>query len=273
MKYLVIVVFLLITNSFLAQNSTTVEKTPLSIGETISFQSEILNEKRTLNIYLPNSYTKNTSKKYPVIYLLDGSIDEDFLHIAGIVQFGSFPWINFVPESIVVGIANVDRKRDFTYPTNNKKDKEDFPTTGKSESFIKFVEKELQPLIDKSYRTSPSKTLIGQSLGGLLATEVLFKEPQLFDNYIIISPSLWWNDESLLKYNPKPINSNKNIYIAVGKEGEIMERTANELYKKLTLLKNKNLKLFFEFFEAQNHGDALHLATYNAFNKIFKFKK
>lgn len=262
---------LIFFSQIFAQNEIKLNKTtPLTIGEKIEFHSEILNENRILNIYLPNGYSKDSLKTYPIIYLLDGSIDEDFIHISGLVEFGSFSWINMIPESIVVGISNIDRKRDFTYPTNNKKDKDDFPTTGKSENFINFIEKELQPFIENNYKIDSIKTLIGQSLGGLLATEILFKKPELFDNYIIVSPSLWWDDESLLKYTPTLYKSKKSIFIAVGKEGQIMERTAKELYDKLKLLKKENTNLYFEFFENQNHGDALHLAVYNAFEKIFK---
>ena len=259
---------------FFAQNKTKIiKKDVLKIGDKVEIKSKILNENRILNIYLPNGYSNNTTKKYPVIYLLDGSIDEDFIHIAGIVQFGSFSWINMIPESIVVGISNVDRKRDFTFPTTIERDKKDFPTTGKSENFINFIENELQPFIEHNYNTNNTKTIIGQSLGGLLATEILLKKPHLFDNYVIISPSLWWNNESLLKIEPKEFKTKKSIYIAVGKEGEIMERTAKELYKKLNAKKTKNTRLFYNFFEKQNHGDALHLAVYDAFEKIFKTKK
>jgi len=257
-----------------AQDDIKLPKTiPLSIGEKIEFQSKTLNESRILNIYLPNGYSKDSLKTYQVIYLLDGSIDEDFIHISGLVQFGSFSWINMIPESIVVGISNVDRKRDFTFPTNNKKDKEDFPTTGKSEAFIKFIKNEVQPLVGKRYKTNSIKTVIGQSLGGLLATEILFKNPNLFDNYIIASPSLWWDDESLLKYKPNVYTFKKSIFIAVGKEGKVMERNAKELYDKLEVQKKENTNLYFEFFKEQNHGDVLHLAVYRAFEKIFKNKE
>jgi predicted alpha/beta superfamily hydrolase len=107
-----------------------------------------------------------------------------------------------IPESIVVGIGNVDRKRDFTYPSQNKLDQKEFPTSGQSEKFINFLEKELQPFVDSTYRITELKTIIGQSLGGLLTTEILFKKPELFDNYIIVSPSLWWDDEKLLDEQP-----------------------------------------------------------------------
>ncbi len=265
-------ILLLLSSSFLAAQKTLniKSKTAFTIGETLEVESAILGENRVLNIYLPNGYSKESSKTYPVIYLLDGSIDEDFIHIAGLVQFGSFSWINLLPETIVVGIGNVDRKRDFTYPTNNEKDKKDFPTTGGSEKFIRFIAKELQPFIAKEYAINDTKTLIGQSLGGLLATEILFKQPNLFDNYIIVSPSLWWDDQSLLSWNLPTYTTSKSIYIAVGKEGKVMEGTAKELYKKVSVLDKKNTKTFFEFLEAQDHGDALHLAVYKAFESIFE---
>ncbi len=266
-------ILVLCAEQIVGQNTIeTLNKEKLTIGDRLEIQSDVLEEARVLNIYLPNGYAKNNSKKYPVIYLLDGSIDEDFIHISGLVQFGSFSWINILPESIVVGIANIDRKRDFTYPTTVRKDKKDYPTTGGSEKFISFIKTELQPFIETTYNVNNSKTIIGQSLGGLLATEILFKEPDLFDNYLIISPSLWWDDESLLKTNPKVYTANKAVYIAVGTEGKVMERVAKELYEKLNVIKKDNTKLVFEFFEKQTHGDALHLSVYDAFEQLFMKK-
>jgi predicted alpha/beta superfamily hydrolase len=253
--------------------SKKISETDFSIGKSIKIESTILNEIRELNIYLPLNYSADNLKTYPVIYLLDGSKDEDFIHIAGIVQFGSFSWINMVPESIVIGIGNVDRKRDFTSPSQNELDQKEFPTSGDSDKFIRFLQTEIQPFIDSNYRTNNIKTIIGQSLGGLLVTEILLKKPELFDNFIIVSPSLWWNDEKMLKTQPKTYDSNKSIFIAVGKEGEIMERTAKELYNKLNINKKGNTKLFFKFMDNKTHGDALHNAVYNAFESIFKTKK
>lgn len=265
---------LLITNLLFGQQlPEKVSESDFAIGRSVSIKSSVLDENRELNIYLPSSYSADSSKSYPVIYLLDGSRDEDFIHIAGIVQFGSFSWINMIPESIVVGIGNVDRKRDFTYPSQNELDLKEFPTSGQSEKFIVFLEKELQPFIDSLFRTSSVKTIIGQSLGGLLATEILFKKPELFNNYIIVSPSLWWDDEKLLDEQPVLFDSNKSIYIAGGKEGEVMERTAKELFNKLNKSKKQNMNLFYEFLEDKTHGDALHIAVYNAFEKIFKPNK
>ena len=244
-----------------------VSKEPFSIGETLTFNSEILEEERTLNIYLPHNFSEE--KEYPVIYLLDGSADEDFIHIAGLVQFGSFSWINMIPETIVVGIANVSRNRDFTYPSTDKAYVKKYPETGHSEQFIEFIEKELQPLVEKQYPVTSEKTLIGQSLGGLLATEILFKKPDLFKNYIIVSPSLWYDYKSLLKQAPKPYDTEKSIYIAVGEEGNIMKNVAKKFHKKLEENKKDNTTLYYHFLEKQDHGDALHLAVYDAFEKLF----
>ncbi len=239
------------------------------IGKTVFFESEILGETRELNIYLPQSYSPADAKVYPVIYLLDGSADEDFIHVAGIVQFGSFPWIQFIPESIVVGIGNIDRKRDFTYPSGNELDQSEFPTSGGSANFMAFIEKELQPFVDTNYKSASPRTLIGQSLGGLLATEILLEKPDLFDNYIIVSPSLWWDDEKILKQEPVKSESKKVIYIAGGKEGEVMERTARALFEKLQSEANPESRVYFEFMEDKTHGDALHIAVYHAFEMMF----
>lgn len=275
MKQIVVIVFLSFgcLTLFGQHIPKQLSQSDFTIGKSFEIESTILNEVRTINVYLPLGYSNDSSKTYPVIYVLDGSKDEDFIHIAGIMQFASFSWINMVPESIVVGIGNVDRKRDFTYPSLNELDQDEFPTSGKSEYFIQFIQNELQPFIEGSFKTDSVKTIIGQSLGGLLATEILFKFPDLFDNYIIVSPSLWWDDENILDLKPLSYSKAKAIYIAVGKEGEVMERTAKELFDKLDSTKADNTKLSFEFLEDKTHGDALHIAVYNAFEKIFRTEK
>ncbi len=252
MKHLVLFAFLCFpTKLLLCQDSiSTKGNKPFVLGTIIEIQSKVLSENRILNIYLPYDYQENDTIKYPVIYLLDGSADEDFIHIVGLVQFLNFPWVNIVPNSIVVGIANVDRRRDFTFPTTIEEDKKNFPTTGKSENFIDFIENELQPFIEENYKTTASKTIIGQSLGGLLATEILFKKPHLFTKYIIVSPSIWWDKESLLSYRPNVIKSGFSntisVFIAAGKEGKTMEGDTKKLVS--ILRQRKNITVNFEYF-------------------------
>lgn len=104
--------------------------------------------------------------------------------------------------------------------------------------------------------------LIGQSLGGLLATEILYTQPGSFDQYIIVSPSLWWDQESMLQ-REVPSKLNAKVYVAVGAEGEVMERTAKQLAGKF---KEKFFdQIEFDYLPEKDHGDALHQACYNAF--------
>jgi predicted alpha/beta superfamily hydrolase len=252
---------------------------PFVLGVIDELQSKELGEKRTLNIYLPEGYNAKDTTRYPVIYLLDGSADEDFIHIVGLVQFNSFEWINQVPKSIVVGIATVDRKRDFTFPTTIEKDKKKYPTTGHSDQFIAFIEKELQPFIQSKYKTNDSRTIIGQSLGGLFITEVLFKKPNLFNKYIIVSPSLWWDNGSLLQQNISTLK-NTDIYIGVGKEGltpteipRVMEVDANVLADKIKRLKSKNVQVYFDYLHSEDHATIMHQAVFNAFRLLYPTTK
>ena len=257
---------------------------PFIIGQIIELQSKVLSEKRTLNVYLPEGYSPKDSIKYPVIYLLDGSADEDFIHIVGLVQYNSFEWINQVPKSIVIGIATVDRRRDFTFPTTIQSDRKTYPTTGHSDKFISFIESELQPFIEGKFKTTQSKTIIGQSLGGLLEAEILLKKPTLFTKYIIVSPSLWWDNGSLLEENSDILNENfkqqTEIYIGVGKEGltptkipRVMEVDANLLADKIKSTKSKSINLSFDYLPQENHATIMHQAVLNAFRQLNSIKK
>lgn len=246
---------------------------PLTIGEIRTIKSKILNEDRILNIYLPQNFDK--TKSYPIIYLLDGSMNEDFIHVTGLVQF--FNLMYSMPETIVVGIANVDRKRDFTFHTDLKDLQKDYPTTGYSDKFISFLEKELKPYIESQFKTT-DKYLFGQSLGGLLATEILLKKPEMFNNYFIISPSLWWDDESLLKQANQLLtkipDSKKFIYVSVGKgEHPVMVKDAEDLYDILKKSNKKNWTVEYKMMETDNHATILHRSLYEGLVKLFPYKE
>lgn len=276
MKKLVNIIWALVilTGSSSGQDYKTDKPTdqlPFVLGTIDKIQSAILGEARTLNIYLPVGYSQDSSITYPVIYLLDGSKDEDFIHIVGIVQF--LTMIESMPKSVVVGIANIDRRRDFTFPTNVDKDKRDYPTTGGSAEFMKFIENELQPFIQKKYKVNQTKTIIGQSLGGLLAIEILLKKPFLFDNYLVISPSLWWDNESLLKAAPvmltKQTLANIKIYISVGNEEMKMMDDAKRFFRILQNSSKNNPNIFFMHLQDENHLTILHNSVYKGFQMLY----
>ena len=246
---------------------------PLTIGEIRTIKSKILNEERTLNIYLPQKFDK--TKSYPIVYLLDGSMNEDFIHVTGLVQF--FNQMYSMPETIVVGIANIDRKKDFTFHTDLKDLQKDYPTTGHSDKFINFLDKELKPYIESHFKTTDNY-LFGQSLGGLLATEILLKKSELFNNYFIISPSLWWDDESLLKQAPQLLSKIKDIkkfiYISVGKgEHPVMVKDAEDLFDVLKKSNKKNWTIDYKMMETDNHATILHRSLYEGLLKLFPYKE
>ena len=254
----------------LAQNGNV---KPLTIGEIRIIKSKILSEERTLNIYLPQNFDK--TKSYPVIYLLDGSMNEDFIHVTGLVQF--FNQMYSMPETIVVGIANIDRKRDFTFHTDLKDLQKDYPTTGHSDPFMNFLEKELKPYIQSQFKTTQTY-IFGQSLGGLLATEILLRKPEMFDNYFIISPSLWWDDESLLKKAPQLLtkiqDTKKFVYISVGKgEHPVMIKDVENFYDVLKKSNKKTWKIEYKMMETDNHATILHRSLYEGLVKLFPYQE
>lgn len=269
MKNILVNICFIMSLSFLNSQTTSVIS-DLKLGEVATFYSEELKENRSLNIFFPVAY--DSTKVYPVMFVLDGSMNEDVVHIYGLTQF--FPLYYYMPECIVVGIQNVDRRRDYTFPTENKEILEKNPTAGKSEQFIRFIEKELIPYVEKKYSNSKTKFLIGQSLGGLLATQILIEKPQLFSHYLIVSPSLWWDDESLLekiesKEFKHSIPDSTYVYVSVGKhEPKMMLTGAKRLYKYVHSIPNVNSD--YMLMTKENHATILHNSIYQALLFLYK---
>ncbi|MGG5507052.1 MULTISPECIES: alpha/beta hydrolase [unclassified Myroides] len=259
------------------------EANKITIGESITMESTILNETRTINIYLPPYYQPNDTIKYPVVYILDGGVEEDFIHLAGLFRVSSQPWINRFPEAIVVGIENVNRRRDFTFAVPNidfldklKYSKDFFPQYGGAEPYAAFLEGELIPYIDQHYNTTNERTVVGESLAGLMSSYLLIKHPYLFSNYIIISPSFWWGEEELLNETNecllKKIKQPVNVYVGVPskEENEMMYEVGNRLYDMLQA--NPLIHSSFDYMKDEVHATVLHQGTLNALKKQFHRK-
>ena len=178
---------------------------PITIGTADTMWSPTLKETRRFLVYTPPSYTDTTyaPKRYPVIYLLDG--EAHFHSVSGLIQIlGTGVNATFVlPEMIVVAITNTNRTRDMT-PTHTDKDPTGKPQPGLRASggmanFLKFIQSELAPRIERTYRTAPYRVFIGHSLGGITTIDALYTMPDAFNAYVAIDPSLWWDDRLLLK--------------------------------------------------------------------------
>jgi predicted alpha/beta superfamily hydrolase len=240
---------------------------PFVFGEVRDLRSTILQQDRVLNVHLPDGYADSTAQ-YPVIYVLDGSANEDFPHIAGLMQF--MHMYDLSPRSIVVGIANAGRSRyhDFTSPTTGDSDLVWVPTGGGSADFINYIANEVEPFVEKHYRTSGRRTIIGQSLGGLLATEILFTRPELFDDYILVSPSLWWNRGALAASADAWAKAHaalpKRVYIAVAPDDEMMQKEVEQFVNALKTHARPPLIWVYRTFPEESHATLLHRAVYNA---------
>ncbi|MCX7548012.1 alpha/beta hydrolase-fold protein [Xanthomarina sp. F1114] len=168
---------------------------PTPKHDSFNIESEEVNETRTINIWTPEDYEKSDIS-YPVLYMPDGGIEgEDFPHIANTIA--KLVKNKSIPPIILVGIANTDRRRDLTGLSNTEYDKQYAPQTDGAKNYRAFISNELFAEIAKRYRVTGKKGLVGESLAGLFVVETLFITPNLFDFYIAMDPSLWWNNKHL----------------------------------------------------------------------------
>lgn len=132
-----------------------------------------------------------------MLYLLDGGIGEDFLHVAGLMQVSIAN--GTMRPFLLVGIENTQRRRDMTPVTDIAEDRVIAPDVGGAVPFRAFLRDELKPEIARRYRVDGESAIVGESLAGLFVLDTLVAEPALFDDWIAIDPALWWNDKALLK--------------------------------------------------------------------------
>ena len=264
----------------------------VTIGTIDSIQSKILNEQRKIWIYVPNSGQADSKQRYPVLYLLDG--DAHFYSVVGMIQQLSQVNGNTIcPEMIVVGIPNTDRTRDLT-PTHVDADPPFMDsafskTSGGGERFVSFIEKELMPHIDSLYPTQPYKILIGHSFGGLTVMNIAMNHTKLFNSYICIDPSMWWNKMNFLNATKKSLTektfSGTTLYLGIANTmDESMDiakvqsdtsgdtrhiRSILDLDKYIKGQKQNGLRYESKYYSNDDHGSVPLIAEYDAFRFIF----
>jgi len=293
-KYLLIVIvsFSLI-NCQPNKNPVNLEKptNQIVIGQIDSVYSNILNESREIWVHVPES-AKNGAfniAKYPVLYLLDGP--GHFYSVTGMIKklnYGN----TIVPEMIIVGIANTDRVRDLT-PTHvgvNFSGKNTQNSSGGGNKFLDFVEGELIPYIEKTYPASTYRTFVGHSFGGLSVLNALVTKPKLFNNYVAIDPSLWWDGQAYLSTVDSVLTTdkfnNRSLYVAIAntmKEGMNIDeglrdttrstahiRSEFKLVNAIEAMNNNNgLLLGWKYYKDENHSSVPLIAEYDAIRFLF----
>lgn len=198
-----------------------------ALGETFTLDSKILGERRVINVYVPPGYAEG-SARYPVLYMPDGGLGEDFPHVVGSVDVSIKNAV--IRPLIVVGIENTVRRRDLVGPTELAEEREIAPQAGGADRFRAFLRDELKPLIAARYRTTAESALIGESFAGLFVLETLLVEPTLFDGYIAADPSVWWNGQALVRdagprlaaWSAGP----RTLYVATADAREIIDPVA-----------------------------------------------
>lgn len=213
--------------------------------DTFTIDSKKVNETRTINVWLPNEYQEGT-KSFPVLYMPDGGVKEDFPHVANtlseLIRDGK------IPPYILVGIENTQRRRDLSGPTSVKTDKKIAPVVGESGNFRNFIDDELFAEINNRYRITTEKALIGESLAGLFVTETFLQHPEMFDRYIAFDPSLWWNNQSLIKTAKENLakfpQTQKRFWFA-GSSAKDIYKATNKLSETLEEAKPNQLKFHY----------------------------
>tara|TARA_R110002050_G_scaffold286468_2_gene436887 strand:+ start:3129 stop:4217 length:1089 start_codon:yes stop_codon:yes gene_type:complete len=209
-----------------------------------------------LQISLPSSY-ENSTKKYPVVYVMDSQWD--FPLVKSI--YGEQYYDGFIPEMIIVGVtwggenpnADVLRARDYT-PTNDGREVE----TGGADKFLEVMKKELFPFIESNYRAENSnRTLMGCSLGGLFTLYTFFSHTDMFTGYVAASPAVAWDNGVLYQlekaFREKQKVNSVRVYMTVG-DVELGKSYYQEFAEKMMNTNYKNVQLHSKILENTGHS-------------------
>lgn len=222
-----------------------------------------LNEERTIEVSLPANY-ETTQKDYPVLYLLDG--EYIFNYAKGTVDFLSNSF-GYLPDMIIVSIPNTDRNRDLFVTLSPQ---------GSYLAFIAFLEQELLPMINASYRTNGFNILYGWSSASAVCTYLFANIPNLFDGYIETGTAIG-NKFAELLTQQVPLNDYTNKFLYANTEGlKYLNSSGGPRVKGFTkysalinYLKPKGLKWQFDIADKTNHVGAMPQGLHNGLKFIF----
>ncbi len=225
--------------------------------EVRSLHSTVTGRNYDIYLYLPAQMGRDPSRKYPVLYLLDGQWD--FKLLASIQ--GGLLYDKFVPDVIVAGItysgaaANYDSLRAVDYtpaasPAN--------PGSGQGALFLSFLETELLPFVESNYPADPSRrALMGASLGGLFALYAMFTKPALFSGYAAGSPAVTYANRGAFgdeaAYAKAHTNLNAKLYVEVGDQ-EPLYAPVQDLVKTLRSRGYRGLNLESRVVAGERHS-------------------
>ncbi|MGB1014555.1 MAG: alpha/beta hydrolase [Nannocystaceae bacterium] len=241
----------------------------ISIGTEMPIASTVLGETRSISIFLPWGYEQR-KESFPVLYLIDGGPEQDFVPVAGFAALASLS--AQYREFIVVGVETVDRRYELTTPSQVKMDREAIPKNGGADDFRRFIREEVQPLVESRYRTTKERAVLGESLAGLFIVDTFLRAPDSFDTYIAVSPSLWWREGQLAKSASGRLQAGfptgKSLYLASADEIDIVTTLA-PLVEGLKAHAPAGLRWWYEPMPDEHHHTIYHPATLRALRLVF----
>ena len=238
-----------------------------------TFKSEILQETRDIQIWLPTNISENekNDNRYPLIILLDGNTYFQTT-IDALLNLNSLIHRDHGSNTpIIVAIDSQDRERDFTF---SKIEMVRSNNTGHGKTFLNFINKELMPYLENQYPINAQKILIGHSLGGLFTINALLDETASFSDYVSIDPSIWWDQDMMEDKTTKEFLTLRNVSASIYTANPENHQEGSKLkkHKKLYDLLSKQMSprssLNHCHYPMEDHRSIVYPAILNAIKKI-----
>ncbi|MFZ1743003.1 MAG: alpha/beta hydrolase-fold protein [Pontixanthobacter sp.] len=250
--------------------------TPVTIGKSYSIPAAAFDGERRITVRLPPGYVEQPEMRFPVVYIIDGGPEQDFPHIAGIVQSRDMNYS--FDRFILVGIETINRRSELSPQVRTGA--EDYykellgATPGGADNFRSFIEADVKPWVEGNFRTTGHSAIMGESLAGLFVLETLLKQPALFDDWIAVSPSLWYDDMKLAREAADRLGSltagDERVYLSVANEGYRHEEGVERFVDSLRASAPASLQWAYVPLDAsETHGTIYHTAALDAFRLLY----
>jgi len=275
MKLRGLVIAALVLHAISAPINAAERGVPIAIGERFTMESKVLGETRTYLVHKPERYDQ-TNDAYPLLILIFG--DDNIQHVAASADFlaGS----DRIPQMLVVGINVSNASRDLTAPIADPKFAAENPTAGGAAKFLNFVSDELIPRIESNYRTRPYRILVGHSYGGMFAVYTLLNKPEIFNAYISVSPTLFWDNQALVKAAEPFLAAHRDLrsdfFMTIGDEdtdavGSAIKLSAafEESMPWQEKGKPRELRWQFHHYKGETHFSGRQRSVYDGLKAVF----